>query len=404
MMMDILEKQQIRRRSGGASSTGGKAGFKYNSNAGMLGNQNPVHVRRRHTRKSAGAGRKAFRFPGAALKQRNSSEKAVNSGYQAAQKPRPKSSGFSFKVPSLMSVLVVAGIILFSLVALHWKFPSELSLNMNSDGLAERNLASYAGVPSLDVPVPDQDIPLDLMESFEWKTYKVQSGDSVFKIARDFGISMDAIIASNNISNARRLSAGMVLRIPNIDGIPYTVKKGDTLSRISASMNVPLEVILDVNDIRSDTITPGQVLFMPGARMPNDALKLALGEQFIYPIKGRLTDSYGFRNDPFTNVRAFHAAVDLAAPIGVPIKAAMDGKVAYVGNSASYGKFVILSHAGGYQTLYAHMSVIAVKQGDTVIQGNKIGEVGTTGKSTGPHLHFAIYKNNKPVNPLDFLH
>jgi murein DD-endopeptidase MepM/ murein hydrolase activator NlpD len=94
----------------------------------------------------------------------------------------------------------------------------------------------------------------------------------------------------------------------------------------------------------------------------------------------------------------------LAAPIGVPVKASMDGKVSATGNNANYGKFIILSHAVGYETLYAHLSVISVTQGASVNQGVKIGEVGSTGYSTGPHLHFAIYKNKRPVNPLDLLH
>jgi murein DD-endopeptidase MepM/ murein hydrolase activator NlpD len=81
----------------------------------------------------------------------------------------------------------------------------------------------------------------------------------------------------------------------------------------------------------------------------------------------------------------------------------MDGKVATVGYNGTYGNFIILTHGNGYQTLYAHMSVTSVIQGARVNQGTKIGEVGSTGYSTGPHLHFAIYKNGRAVNPLDFL-
>jgi murein DD-endopeptidase MepM/ murein hydrolase activator NlpD len=314
--------------------------------------------------------------------------------------------GFSFSIPSLMTLAVITGILLFSLIALNWPGITPISLTdigIHADELAERELAAFAGIPLLDAPVQYEDIPLDMMETFEWKAHKVARGETVYQIARDYGISMDAIIASNNISNARRLTEGASLRIPNMDGIPYTVKKGDTLTKISASMNIPLELILDVNDIQTDVITPGQILFMPGARMAPDALKLALGELFVYPVKGRLSDTFGFRNSPITNVRQFHSAIDLAAPTGVPVKAAMDGKVSATGNNTNYGKFIIMSHAGGYETLYAHLSVISVTQGAVVNQGVKIGEVGSTGFSTGPHLHFAIYKNKRPVNPLDLL-
>jgi murein DD-endopeptidase MepM/ murein hydrolase activator NlpD len=81
----------------------------------------------------------------------------------------------------------------------------------------------------------------------------------------------------------------------------------------------------------------------------------------------------------------------------------MDGRVATVGYNATYGKFIILSHSNGFQTLYAHLNAVSVSQGKSVSQGAKIGEVGSTGYSTGPHLHFAVYKNGRAVNPLDFL-
>jgi murein DD-endopeptidase MepM/ murein hydrolase activator NlpD len=214
---------------------------------------------------------------------------------------------------------------------------------------------------------------------------------------------MDALISSNDIRNARRLREGENLRIPNIDGISYVVKKGDSLSRIAKSSAVPLEVILDVNNIRSEVIKEGETLFIPGARMAPEALKLALGELFIYPVRKRITSPFGWRADPFTGVRSFHAALDLGGSMGTPVKAAMDGTVSTVSVNRVYGNFIILSHAGGYQTLYAHLSGVSVKQGSRVGQGSKIGEVGNTGLSTGPHLHFGIFKNGKAVNPLDLL-
>jgi murein DD-endopeptidase MepM/ murein hydrolase activator NlpD len=96
--------------------------------------------------------------------------------------------------------------------------------------------------------------------------------------------------------------------------------------------------------------------------------------------------------------------VDLAAALGTPIKAAMDGTIATVGINSVYGKYIIISHSNGFQTMYAHLNLVSVSQGARVNQGAKIGEVGSTGYSTGPHLHFAVYKNGRAVNPLDFLH
>jgi murein DD-endopeptidase MepM/ murein hydrolase activator NlpD len=288
------------------------------------------------------------------------------------------------------------------------------------DSLFQVNMASYAGLYPQAAPsgsnaafsgnavAPEtgelgEDIPLDLTETFSWETYTVKKGDTVSKIAADRGISMDAVIASNSITNVRRFYEGQVIKIPNMDGIPYTVKNGDSLLKISGAMKVPLEAILDANDLQSETIIPGTVLFIPGARMRTEDLKLALGELFIYPIRGRLTSAYGWRNDPISGVRRFHAALDLAAPIGTPVKATMDGRVSTVGFNGTYGKFIILSHNSGFQTMYAHLSVTSVTQGSYVNQGSKIGEVGSTGYSTGPHLHFAAFKNGRPVNPNDLL-
>ena len=271
------------------------------------------------------------------------------------------------------------------------------------------NLARYAGLDVREDLNENQgaggeSIPLDLTETFEWKSYRVRKGDSVSKIAAAFSISMDAVIASNGITNARALREGETLRIPNMDGIPYTVKSGDNLSGISKSMGVPLEAILDANDIQSDKINTGMTLFIPGARMNREELKLALGELFVYPIRGaKLSSPFGWRDDPISGVRRHHAALDLSAPQGTPVTAAMDGKVLAVGFNATYGNYIILSHPGSYQTMYAHLHTTAVKKGDAVSQGAGIGSVGNTGYSTGPHLHFAIFKNSRPVNPLDFL-
>jgi murein DD-endopeptidase MepM/ murein hydrolase activator NlpD len=138
--------------------------------------------------------------------------------------------------------------------------------------------------------------------------------------------------------------------------------------------------------------------------MPAEDLRLALGELFVYPIRGRLTSSFGWRLDPISGVRRFHAALDLAASTGTTVKAAMDGRIATVGYNATYGNYIIMSHSGGYQTLYAHLHSVSVRKDAAVNQGSKIGEVGNTGYSTGPHLHFAVFRNGKAVNPLDYLH
>ncbi|MDR1249271.1 MAG: peptidoglycan DD-metalloendopeptidase family protein [Treponema sp.] len=300
---------------------------------------------------------------------------------------------------------VLGGIALASALILGTQNAPVMALSPGEDASIRTSLASYAAIAGV-MPVPEESaefLPLDMMETFRWETYTVRPGDSVSKIAAARSVSMDSIIASNGIANARRLREGETIRIPNMDGIPYTVRQGDTLSKISTALGAPMEAILDANNMNSDTITVGTSLFIPGARMRSEDLKLALGELFAYPIRGVLSSPYGWRNDPISGARRFHAALDMAANTGTTVKAAMDGRVATVGLNSVYGKYIILSHGRGFQTLYAHLNATSVAQGAYVNQGLKIGEVGSTGYSTGPHLHFAVYKNGKPVNPLEYL-
>ncbi|MDR3146245.1 MAG: M23 family metallopeptidase [Treponema sp.] len=324
---------------------------------------------------------------------------------------RRREPGFPLS-PIIAAVITV----LISVAAINWKMPvirslsREFSLGTAGLGLAGggeagRNLAFYAGLSTeRELPVEESaEIPLDLMETFTWKEYKVQKGDTLSEIAKAQDLDLGTLIASNGITNARRLREGEILRIPNMDGLPYAVQAGDSLSGISTSSSVPLQVILDVNDLDSDVIRPGMTLFLPGARMPQEDIRLALGEAFIYPVRGTLSSPYGWRIDPIANVERFHSAIDLAAPLGTPVKAAMDGRVSMVAVNSVYGNYIILTHQGGYQSLYAHLNTVSVKQGASVTQNSKIGEVGSTGYSTGPHLHFAVFKNNKPINPLEVI-
>jgi murein DD-endopeptidase MepM/ murein hydrolase activator NlpD len=311
----------------------------------------------------------------------------------------------------IMPLIVAALTIAVSVTAINWKQPAVLSLlsgesfYLGAAGREEegRNLASYAGLYSPDIPVDEEDIPLDLVETFRWNEYKVTRGDTLSEIAAARQLDMGTLIASNGITNARRLREGEILKIPNMDGIPYTVKTGDSLSGIATASSVPLQVILDVNDLESDVINPGMNLFLPGARMPQEEVRMALGESFIYPVRGVLSSPYGWRIDPIANVERFHSAIDLAAPQGTPVKATLDGRVSRVAVNSVYGNYIIITHQGAYQSLYAHLSVVSIKQGDWVGQNSKIGEVGSTGYSTGPHLHFSVFKNNKAINPLEVL-
>jgi murein DD-endopeptidase MepM/ murein hydrolase activator NlpD len=120
------------------------------------------------------------------------------------------------------------------------------------------------------------------------------------------------------------------------------------------------------------------------------------------PLDGRISSSFGWRNDPFTGKRAFHSGMDMVAKEGADIKAVMAGRVQMVDDQKGYGKVVVLDHGEGYTTLYAHNSDIKVKSGDWVQKGSTIAKVGSTGRSTGPHLHFEVRKDGQRLDPEKF--
>ena len=125
---------------------------------------------------------------------------------------------------------------------------------------------------------------------------------------------------------------------------------------------------------------------------------------FLRPVSGgSVTDAYGWRNHPTEKIRKFHTGVDFAVPMNTPIVAMASGTVSECGNNKWYGNHVTLSHGGGYGSFYGHMTNYVVSVGDTVTQGQVIGYVGSTGISTGPHLHFEIYINGATVNPMEYV-
>jgi len=246
------------------------------------------------------------------------------------------------------------------------------------------------------MPEPEE---YSLPHILTFSSYTIVQGDMIGYIAIRTGLNEDTLISVNDIKNTRLLQIGQVIRIPNQDGIYYTVKAGDTLESIAAQYSTTASNISFVNELFSDTLALNSVLFIPGAKMDWVNRQEINGDLFIWPVTGRITSSYGYRTDPFAGTRQFHTGLDISAVEGTPIKAAMAGRVSQVGYDDSYGNHVLITHHSGYRTLYAHMSVIRVKAGAYVETGERIGDVGNTGQSTGPHLHFTVYKNGVTVNP-----
>lgn len=306
-------------------------------------------------------------------------------------------------------LLLPVTIIMFSVprksVSPHFSNEQTIRL-LQEDSLLFKTLSNYVeyqDYANLKLITTDKNLPS--IEKLEVSTYRVKNGETLGGIARKFNLSLGTLISFNKINDVRKVRVGSELRIPSADGIIYTVVRGDSLEGISKRHQSNINKICDYNNLASEVIQIGQQLFLPGASIDTYSLDRALGRLFIAPTKGRLTSGFGYRPDPFTGRRTMHNGLDIANIIGTPIVASKSGKVIYVDNRPKgYGNVVILKHDEGYQTLYAHMNTIIVRQNEWVTQGQKIGTMGSSGRSTGTHLHFSIFKNNIPQNPLNYVH
>jgi murein DD-endopeptidase MepM/ murein hydrolase activator NlpD len=266
-------------------------------------------------------------------------------------------------------------------------------LENNGSGIGD---SAFSADVVFGIPEPEE---FSKPQMLLYAAYTVKSGDTISDLARNFGLNQDTLISYNEIKQSRFLQIGQVLKIPNQDGLLYTVKKGDTLAAIAEKYQTDTGTIQTVNELFSEHITVGSRIFIPGARLDWMDLQEINGDLFMWPVYGYLTSLYGYRASPFTGARQFHSGIDIGAAMGTPIRAAMGGRVIVVAYDDSYGNYVVITHHGGYRTLYGHMNVVRVKPGAYVAAGERIGEVGSTGRSTGPHLHFTVYKNGVTVNP-----
>lgn len=234
-------------------------------------------------------------------------------------------------------------------------------------------------------------------------TYRVQKGDMIGFIADKFNVTQDTIISVNNIHQSRLIQIGQILKIPSMPGIVYTVKKnGETANSIAEKFEVSVEKLARVNHLQENqNLVAGQTLFAPDALLDWVTRQEINGDLFHKPVRSRyyLSSYYGWRSSPFSGKRSYHSGVDMACPQGTPVYAALGGTVTSVGYNNVYGNYIIVTHHSGYKTLYGHLSKQLVTRGKWVDTNSRIGLVGSTGLSTGPHLHFTVYKFGKTVNP-----
>lgn len=245
--------------------------------------------------------------------------------------------------------------------------------------------------------------------------YTVVEGDTVSSIADKFQVSEDTIRWQNSLKSKDAIKIGQVLQILPVTGVAHTVKKGDTIYSISKYYDTSAQGIVDfpfnsfVNDetfelaigqtvIVPDGVKPAEILWSPYARVKQttpDAGSVTASGVFVWPAGGTITQRFAW----------YHKGVDIANKSGPAVLAADSGKVVLAGwpDGSGYGNRVIIDHGNGYRTLYAHLSSTAVIAGQTVARGAVIGKMGSTGRSTGVHLHFEIILNGTYLNPLNLL-
>lgn len=244
--------------------------------------------------------------------------------------------------------------------------------------------------------------------------YKVQPGDTVSAIAQKFGISTDTIRWANDLEDIKSIKVGQELKILPVTGIAHKVQRGETVWSVAKKYSTDPQGIVDFpfNTFVSDeefTLAVGQILVVPSGVMPKvtpwqpevyiaqktpDAGTVTATGIFVWPTSGRISQGY----------RWYHRAIDIANKDAPGVLSADAGKVVAADwPSGGYGQRIVIDHGNGFQTLYAHLSKIYVKAGQSINRGDLIGQMGATGRATGVHLHFEIEQNGTKVNPLSYL-
>ncbi len=236
--------------------------------------------------------------------------------------------------------------------------------------------------------------------------YIVREGDSLSQIAEMFGVNSNTLRWANDIGRRDVIREGQTLVILPVSGVRHTVKKGDTLESIIKKYGGDVDEIINYNGLEEKTLTVGDVITIPGGEIET---KIVATKRSYVPAPRRSSGpSYeGYYIWPLDGGRitqGIHGynAVDIGAPYGTPIYATADGEV-IISRSApgnpwfgGYGNYMVIEHANGTQTLYAHNSSNIVKRGWKVVKGQVIGYVGSTGKSTGPHVHYEVRGAKNP--------
>jgi murein DD-endopeptidase MepM/ murein hydrolase activator NlpD len=252
-----------------------------------------------------------------------------------------------------------------------------------------------------------QEAPVVEPSRAEPSTYIVQPGDTVIGIADSFGISVETVMWANDLWDPDSLQIEDELVILPVSGVLHRIGDGDNVNYLALVYDVAAEEIVEFNGlVDPDMLVVGDRLVVPNGTIPPGRgagssrgdrpapVPVATGS-FRWPAGGYISQYFGENG---------HSGLDIAAQWGAPIYAADTGVVVTALKlGTGYGWYLVIDHENGYRTLYSHMSEFYVDYGERVVKGEVIGLIGSTGLSTGPHLHFEIFQNGVRVNPLNFL-
>lgn len=260
------------------------------------------------------------------------------------------------------------------------------------------------------------------------QVYRVKSGDTLSGIARKFDVAMMTLWWANKLTSKDDLRIGKLLTIPSVNGLVVTVKETDTIESLAAKHRVNEAKIIDLNELEDPTLVVGQVLILPGAKgapiptpkptpKPVSRPRVTSGGSSSGSSSGGSANYTGgaFRwpvvgggNYISQYYRYGHYGLDIAADYGSRVTAATGGRVIFAGWKSNGGGYQVwISHGGGLYTTYNHMSGVSVGSGQSVGRGQQVGRIGATGRATGPHLHFEVWRGmiwdgGQRVNPLRY--
>ncbi len=241
------------------------------------------------------------------------------------------------------------------------------------------------------------------------KIHQIRSGESLWMIAHQYKISVDTIIAANPYLSSLStegiselvvpLEEGVLVPVDNITDVWRMKRRLPHKGQVRGAYRHTAFELLALDEIR--------FAFFPNSRpvLVNEHMEalFEIKRKFQAPVFGYFTSMFGMRQDSHYGGMAFHNGIDIAGRIGDPIRPVREGIVSFEGWKDGYGKTIVIQHEEGYVSMYGHLSKILVKKGDLVDKQTIIGHLGTTGRSTGPHLHFIMSRHGEFINPLLFI-